>query len=131
MASYLFEDRFADLVKSGAKKQTIRSLRRQPPAVGDRLELYQPHPTLQRQLIRDDVVCTSVQPIRIYKDRPTWTGVELDGKYLILAEIRRLALADGFATTMDFLRHFERKGLPFEGLLIKWTQQAHTQEGGK
>jgi hypothetical protein len=61
-----------------------------------------------------------VQPIRIYKDRPTWTAVELDGEYLILVKIRRLALADGFASTMDFLRYFERKGLPFEGVLIRW-----------
>lgn len=118
----LFDDRFADLVESGAKTQTIRRLHPDLPKVGDTLELCQPHPTLKWQLIRDDVVCTSVQRIRIFRTDHNWTGVELDGEYLILIHIRKLALADGFKTTMDFLRYFERKGLPFEGVLIKWDK---------
>lgn len=123
MASYLFDAPFAELVASGRKTQTIRRLHPDLPKVGDCLELCQPHPTLQRQLIRDDVVCTSVQPIRIYRTDHNWTGVELGGEYLILIHIRDLALADGFKSTMDFLRYFERKGLPFEGVLIKWSAQ--------
>ncbi|MHC1700325.1 MAG: hypothetical protein AB9900_05000 [Humidesulfovibrio sp.] len=116
----LFDDRFADLVESGAKTQTIRRLHDELPRPGDRLQLCRAHsaPVLFTIL---NAVCTSVQPLRIYKDRPTWTAVELDGEYLILTHIRDLALADGFARTMDFLRYFERKGLPFEGVLIKWA----------
>jgi len=118
----LFEDRFADMVASGAKTQTIRSLRREPPAVGDRLELYQPHPTLLRQLIRDDVVCTSVQPLRIYRD-VDGIAVDIIGAWQDQGQIAALARAEGFHSVGAFFAYFKRKGLPFRGVLIKW--EAH------
>lgn len=115
----LFEDRFADLVASGRKAQTIRRLPPVLPKVGDHRELWQPHPTLLRQLIRDDVVCTSVQPIRIYRD-VDGIAVDISDAWQDQGQIAALARADGFNNTVDFLRYFERKGLPFEGVLIKW-----------
>jgi len=117
-----FEQRFAELVRNGSKRQTIRSLDREPPAVGDQLQFFQAILTADSPMHLDPApVCTSVQRIRIFKARSTWTAVELDGEYLILIHIRDLALAEGFASTMDFLRYFERRrGLPFEGVLIKW-----------
>ncbi len=130
--SYLFGDRFADLVESGVKTQTIRSLRRQPPKVGDRLELFRRLANGDARILHDrEPVCTSVQRIRIFRNPVTnWTSVELDGERLISIHVRDLALADGFASTVDFLRYFERRGLPFAGVLIKWEQQSQTQEGG-
>lgn len=119
-----FAPRFADLVLVGRKTQTIRSLHRNPPAVGDRLVLCRSLLTGDAPMdLGQDQVVTSVQPIRIFRTDHNWTGVVLDGEYLILIHIRKLALAYGFTSTMDFLRYFERKGLPFEGVLIKWAAQ--------
>lgn len=124
----LFDDTFADRIASGVKRCTIRRMSDDLPSPGDRLCLWQPHPTLPQQLIRDDVICTAVRPIRIWRSDPTWISVDLDGRRLILSQLRVLALADGFERVMDFLRHFERKGLPFEGALIEWAQDGAKQQ---
>lgn len=124
MYRILFDDRFAAAVESGAKTRTIRRQRDDLPKPGDRLELLGQLPGVPGcyQLTKALPVCTAVRPIRIYRDRPTWIAVQLDGQYLILSQIRILALAEGFPRTMDFLGYFERcKGLPFEGALIEWA----------
>lgn len=117
----LFYTGLDELVASGAKTCTIRRDRADLPKPGDRLQLCRADAEPERLTIRDDVVCTAVRPIRIFRARPTWTSVEIAGDHLILVQIRILALAEGFGRTLDFLRYFERKGLPFQGVLIEWA----------
>ncbi len=118
--TYVFDDQLAELVASGRKTQTIRRLRPDLPQVGDALQLFRFGPA---KLLDPEPLCTSVQRIRIFRNPVTnWTSVEIDGERLISIHVRDLALADGFASTVDFLRYFERRGLPFEGVLIKWEQ---------
>ncbi len=120
MASYVLDEPFVELVGSGRKTQTIRRLHPDVPKVGERLELYQLHPTLQRQLIRDDVFCTSVQNIRFYRDVDGQIDVDISGAWQASHQVAALARAEGFRGVGQFLAYFKRKGLPFKGVLIKW-----------
>lgn len=119
--TFIFEPPFAKLVETGAKLQTVRGLRPLMPVPGDKLELFGRMPNGDVRILHDGhMICQSVQPIRIYR-HGDWTRVELDGELLVLVQIRDLALADGFANTVDLLRFFERLyRLPFAGMLVTW-----------
>jgi hypothetical protein len=119
----MFDERFAARLESGEKCQTIRSLRRPAPTVGDTLELCVPHPSLGWQMITDATICTSVQHIWIGKPTADSFAVMLAEGYLCREDVRELALADGFDTIENFARYFEPK-VPFAGVLIKWRHFA-------
>lgn len=116
MPAINFQSRFASDVKSGKKRQTIRKLRRSGNVkAGDTLYLYTGMRTRGCQWLRTEK-CASVQPISI-DDRM----VLLDGKPMDWADVRELALADGFPGLREFLNFFdETYGMPFDGVLIKW-----------
>lgn len=126
MPAYNFKAQFADQVKSGEKRQTIRARgKRRPPHVGEPLMLY----TGMRQVgCRKlmDAICMSVEEIGI---SPSVRSVQLvkqmfNGKSWFLLtddEVDELALADGFPSTDAFFAWFEEHhphGL--NGYLIKW-----------
>jgi len=113
-----FKKKFAEKVKSGAKRQTIRALRKdgRNPRPGQTLYLYTGMRTKGCQKLRE-AVCKSVEQISIEE----FSGVYLKCEYLIPVEILELAKKDGFNSDVDFFEFFRKThGLPFYGLLIKW-----------
>jgi len=114
----LFQSRFADLVKSGAKRQTIRPERKRAIAVGDTLDLRAwsglPYRTPQQRLVT--ATCTSVQHVRIYT-----LGIRLNYQPLVRDRAYEFARRDGFKDEADMLRWFETMhGVHFEGLVYTW-----------
>jgi hypothetical protein len=109
MRVILFQDKFAELVRSGAKKQTIRVKARCKP--GDELSLrkWTGKPYRSKQETLCNSVCTRVQEVRIYEGPATETS-----------EV--LARADGFSSHAEMQAWFKNThGLPFEGQQIEWA----------
>ena len=115
----LFQPRFADLVESGKKLQTIRKRPRRMPEVGDMIICRAWTGTPYRSKQRD--LCSA--PITLVKDvQIDAADVVLDGEKLSDADLERFAQADGFSSSEDMLDWFsETHELPFEGILISWA----------
>ena len=119
MVAINFQKRFADVIESGEKTQTVRSKARCSP--GDKLQLY----TGQRKLL--DAVCIAVKPITI-----DGVSITLDGRKLCAGWSEKndylvdydcdFAKADGFEDFQAMADWFEYAGLPFTGYLIKWRK---------
>lgn len=117
-----FQDRFADLVRSGQKMQTIRAPRKRPIVPGDTLVFYRWTGTAYRSKTETlgEGICKSVQAVQIRKTRGR-VAVFLDGKKLSFDHATALAGLDGFFSFLEFVAWFDRvHGLPFEGVLIRW-----------
>ena len=124
-----FQPRFAELVASGAKRQTIRLLRKRPIAFGDTLRLYTGLRRPGARLLAVGRV-TSVQTIRL-----NWRKCLLDWKPQTkmldteFAQRTRIARLDGFSNWNEMIQWFERThGLPFNGVLIRWKLDAKRGE---
>ncbi len=114
-----FQARFADAVKSGRKKQTIREIRKRPIVVGDTLKLM----TGQRQKGKyrplGEATCLSVEPIVI--DTASHTVHLENGLLMSFIEMTLLVARDGFKSQLEFFEWFEKQyGERFEGVLIRW-----------
>ena len=129
-----FERRFMEAIENGvaaahrrraphpkhtAKRQTIRAQRAdgRDPRPGDTLYLYV---GLRTQQVRKlgEVECRSVERLRIAVGG---LRVHSGTERLDRARLRRLARANGFDSTGDFVAFFERRhGLPFDGYLLRW-----------
>jgi len=99
-----------------AKRQTIRALRKdgRNPRPGQSLCLY----TGIRKL--GEAACKDVEQISIEENNGIY-NVVVRVHFLSILETKKLALADGFNSSVDFYRFFRKThGLPFYGLLIKW-----------
>ena len=124
MPAINFQARFADMVKSGQKRQTIRAAgKRKPPRVGDPLMLY----TGMRQcgcrkLL--DAVCTGVTPISISTRSKTISVANtLLNRWQILTaeEADQLAIKDGFANAEELFRWVSANhGEVLSGNVIEW-----------
>lgn len=117
-----FQPRFAPLVKSGKKRQTMRLTPKRPcdmPKAGDveswREWTGKPYRSKQNELIK--VILLSVEKIWFTGDNI------LVGDQIIEwrpEEMEEFAQADGFKDLKDMNDWFEKNhGLPFEGILIK------------
>jgi hypothetical protein len=117
-----FHARFASLVESGQKTQSIRAPRKRPIVVNDRVYLYTGMRTKACRKLGEGLV-ESVSSIQI-KSRGA-------GDPFPLVWIRSLKLgdwqlddfarADGFADAREMRAWFEESsGLPFTGSLIRW-----------
>lgn len=130
---YCFQPRFAELVASGAKRQTIRGERKDglSPAPGDVLSLRAwvglPYRSKQR-LLRSEEVCVAVGTVEIGEnfakmDTPfdkEWYEQSMKNP-AGGCEFEYLARADGFASFEEMRAWFrEQHGLPFRGVLIRW-----------
>lgn len=119
MPAFNFQPRFADLVESGQKTQTIRKTLRGK--VGDTVYLYTGQRTKNcRKLGEGRIV--SIQAINIQQN------VIFVGDW-ILSEKQddSLASADGFADRSEMLDWFKKQhGLPFDGFLYKWVKWVKT-----
>lgn len=120
-----FHARFAPLVESGQKRQTIRAYRKdgRDPKVGDRLYLWtglrQPG---ARKL--GEAACLRVEEIVIDERGASigrCDGMRSGGVRLRGVAADRFARADGFASWDGLVAWFRSThGLPFRGLLIRW-----------
>ncbi len=125
MVSLNFKKQFADDVRSGRKKQTIRAMRKRRFKVGDKLHLYIGLRTKRcEKLVDSDPICLECSTINILSAfgpihlKPS--GSE-DWQYLSNAESEALAQADGFRSLVDLLIFFnDHHQFPFVGQLIKW-----------
>ncbi len=121
-----FQARFAPLVESGEKRQTIRAYRKdgRDPKGEDRLYFWT---GLRRPGARKLGEATCVGSCEI------WIGEEsaivVDGWALADFDRDRLARADGFGNAAELVEWFRANhGLPFRGLLIEWGK---LEEGAK
>lgn len=120
----LFQPRFAPLIQSGAKRQTIRPMPKVMPEAGDIVDCRQwsglPYRSKQIRLGEFEVeeVGTVFLAERAYE-------LHLHGRIFISLKgcdmARDFAQSDGFDSFDDMLEWFiENHGLPFGGILIKW-----------
>lgn len=113
MPALNFQARFAPLIISGAKRQTIRRVRKTPIKPGDRLCLYTGMRTKGCRKI-GEAVCEDTASVWIYDDH-----INVGGRYFPPLDL--FAKADGlssWAEMRDFFR--EHYGLPFKGVIIYW-----------
>jgi hypothetical protein len=107
------------LVRSGAKRTTIRPAPRRLPRVGQEISLrrWTGLPYRSKQEVLRESVIVSVDQIAIGADWITINGIALEP-----IATNTLAVEDGFqnfgALTQWFLR--THKQLPFVGILIRW-----------
>ena len=111
----MFKPRFAALVESGAKTQTVRPRPARMPKAGDKLSLriWTGKPYRSKQRVIRDAIITSVAHFEI-----TETSVILNSYAEPCDDFAR---ADGFRDFFDMQNWFrETHGLPFEGVAIFW-----------
>lgn len=127
----MFQERFAQLVESGAKRQTIRPVRKRPVLPCDVVDLRawmgKPYRSKQRVLRMARAAQDASQGIIVYHDgvvispgtlRCFWMGETGPRRDLLEA----FARSDGFAGWLEMCEWFDAThGLPFEGVLIKWN----------
>ena len=121
MPALNFQPRFADLVASGKKRQTIRAVRRRPIKPGDLLHLFTGMRTNHCKRL-PSAQCRFVMPIRIEESGfmlTTGAGTQEQWKEPML--LRWFAVRDGFHNWAEMWEWFNKvHGLPFEGVLIAW-----------
>jgi hypothetical protein len=129
MPALNFQPRFAELILSGAKRQTVRQLRRRPIRPGETLHLYTGQRTQQVRFL-GYAVCDDALKIRISPDadRPR---VEVEG---IGAPVKPdfFARRDGFSS-WGALRAFFASVYPgrdeIAGVLITWRDFRASKNG--
>lgn len=119
MPALSFKKRFFALIKSGKKRQTIRSMRKRPIRPGDTLHLFIAMRTTNCQKI-GSYICTSTEMIVIDRHGIDYLEIHVNNRELSSVEIEQLARADGFDDVRS-MREFFEDYLPFEGQLIKWN----------
>lgn len=124
MPSYNFQQRFAPLVESGQKRQTIRQTARGATR-GATAYLYTGQRTVRCRKLGVGTI-TDVLPIEIGRhacSEPYACITEHDGKRTHLARehLDSLARDDGFANGEEMAEWFAAQyGLPFKGFLHQW-----------
>ena len=129
MPALNFQERFAPLVESGEKRQTIRAYRKdkRDPKVGDTLYLYTGMRTKACRKLMESR-CTDVRRFEIHvtdEGGLYWLlgedATDDHCQVLTTDECAQIAIADGFNGHYAMTDWFDKThGLPFEGLLIRW-----------
>jgi len=119
MPALNYQARFAPLVESGQKRQTIRAMRKRPFVAGDTLYHYTGMRTKAcRKLLES--VCHDAVVIEM-GGAPNQEWVMLNRIYLDADDIFLIARADGFQCGVDMLDWFRKvHGFPFKGQLVRW-----------
>jgi hypothetical protein len=118
---------FKDKIISGAKRQTIRAVRKNPIKEGETLYLWWKQRSLEREKL-GEAKCLKTTKIQISKDKALklinafdyiWQNIPIESP----DELRKFAIADGFDNWQQMVEFFETThGLPFEGVLIQWDE---------
>ena len=124
MAVIMFSPQFAELVRSGKKRRTIRQ---REIKVGEKLSLreWSGGKAYEKGSIHVSIletVCRGSSVVQIYRTAGTKAAVIKVGMVAKNGpEARAFAHADGFKTVAEFVEFFEgRYGLPFYGWLTEW-----------
>jgi len=121
MPALNYQKRFAPMVESGEKVQTIRALRKHPIKKGDTLYHYTGMRTKACRRLLDPTPCLEVLPFTITPVGEWEVNCYLNDALIPSWEIEDLALADGFVSASDFVNWFKTThGLPFYGQIIYW-----------
>jgi len=117
MPALNFKKEFAEMVKSGEKRQTIRKFRKdgRDPKAGQTLYLYTGQRTIKCKKL-GEAICTETTDIII-----DYGKIYLNNFPTTELESLKLAIADGFHTYKEFQDFFNKHyWFPFYGLLIRW-----------
>jgi hypothetical protein len=108
---------FKDKIINGAKRQTIRSVRKRAIATGDKLYLYWKQQSPKDCEKLGEATCTSVRHIQIMRN-----GYVMPYEsQMVKVHLDTFAIADGFKDWNDLIQYIEKSyELPFEGVLIQW-----------
>lgn len=120
MRVILFQDRFVELIRNGAKPHTIRKSARCKP--GDRLSLrrWTGKPYRSKQEIILEAVCVSIRPISMGHGIDA-KGISIDSEECHAGRRQILAKQDGFKNDREMLMWFAgMQGLPFQEVLTEW-----------
>ncbi|MCK5450230.1 MAG: hypothetical protein KAI70_00540 [Candidatus Omnitrophica bacterium] len=119
MPGYNFKERFASMIESGDKRQTIRAIRKDGwvPKVGSTAYCYTGMRTKKCRKLGEFKI-KSVHSIKIGRYGYSCVSIfEKENSF----KMERFAKADGFDTWEDLTCFFiKTHALPFRGLLIKW-----------
>lgn len=120
----MFQPRFATLVESGKKLQTVRAKPRRMPKVGDILDAREwtgrPYASKQRKL--GDRAITKIEPIEIRYTKELGFFVQVGDCELGYYEAHAFARADGFSDFGDMITWLgnTHTHFPFCGIVIYW-----------
>lgn len=132
MVALSFKGQFAPPIAAKIKRHSVRSQRKRPPRVGERLQLYVGMRTKHCRKIIPDPICTEVRVIMITVDAghpELIASITFDGvDFFTPREIERFAVADGFTASEGtsarramgnfWMRHHGAG--EFIGHLIRW-----------
>ncbi len=131
MVAYSFNPRFAEAIRQGYKRQTIRGLRKNHAQPGQMLQLFTGMRTAHCKRIVDDVPCTCVMAIVI-----TFTpGMSIDSILTDGIPVRDLdafAVRDGFEDAVDMADFWKAMHGPmatFVGVVIEWAAPREPEFG--
>lgn len=121
MPAYNFQARFAPLVESGAKTQTIRETDRGAKP-GGAAYLYTGQRTPACRKLGEGTI-TAVTPIEITRHACGEPVVILNAReWIVHGDLEKFAVADGFGSVDEFMEFFQgHYGLPFRGFLHEWV----------
>jgi len=106
---------FKDKILSGAKRQTIRAIRKNPIKEGEKLYMWWKQRSSEREKL-GEAKCTKIAPITISKH-----GASSPDLSVRFHSLNEFAIADGFDNWQELVEFFESThGLPFTGVLIQW-----------
>ena len=119
MAVFMFQKRFAEKVRDGSKRHTIRAWRKRIPKKGERASLREWSGVAYRspQVAIWESVLTRVAVVSLFDNRRLVIARSL------LGPVRReqLAIDDGFESWSEMFAWFEANhSLPFVGHLYGW-----------
>lgn len=134
MSAYNFQLRFADQIRRGLKRSTIRARRKNGylPTRRERVRLYVGQRTKACELVAE-VTVKRVRPIQIHarghveskgQDARTLVytlEVVLGGRQLTPRQVANLARMDGFASPREFAEFFSQYSPGTELFLIEWA----------
>jgi hypothetical protein len=108
---------FKKKILDGSKRQTIRSVRKNPIKEGETLYIWWKQRSPEREKL-GEASCTKVSDIIIIRDEV----VNVSEQIIINKDnLDNFAIADGFSNWQKLVEFFESThGLPFTGVLIKW-----------
>ena len=112
-----FQKRFAEKVRTGEKRQSIRAYRKIPFKTGDKLYLYTGLRTKNTEKLGEGILI-ELYNIEIYEDEFLIRNI---GLYNKTSKLDFFACEDGFDNWQELIEWFGKAhGLPFQGQLLKW-----------
>jgi hypothetical protein len=113
---------FREQILSGAKRQTIRAVRKNPIKEGETLYMWWKQRSPKREKL-GETKCINIAPITIRKDGYSIQSEKFfnSGEFTDYLSLSLMAIANGFKDWQELVEFFEKAhGLPFTGVVIQW-----------